>query len=181
MITVFLCIIVADFLTGFIHWWEDSYGTPDWPWIGREVIEPNILHHEHPNWIGTMSSLIGRNYQTVVPAAIVAALAALWLGWAAWPVALTLLLASLGNEVHTWNHRHNNNAAIRFLQDAGLIQSRVQHGKHHKPPYESYYCTLTNFTNAVLEAVNFWRALEWAIAAVTGIKTRRCSAERRGF
>lgn len=181
MATILICILVADFITGLIHWLEDSYGLPTWPLIGKEVIEPNIDHHRRPGFIGSMSTIISRNYQTVVPALIAMAAVLYALGESAWPIALTLVLASLGNEVHTWNHRHDNNRFVRFLQDSGLIQSRFQHGKHHKPPYESYYCTLTNFTNAVLESVRFWRGLEWLILKLTGISHRRCSAERMGY
>lgn len=36
---------MADFVTGVFHWWEDRYGNPAWPVIGKLVVEPNILHH----------------------------------------------------------------------------------------------------------------------------------------
>ena len=45
---VFLLWIAADFITGIIHWWEDTYGNPDWPIIGKYVVEPNLVHHKQP-------------------------------------------------------------------------------------------------------------------------------------
>lgn len=176
---IVLCIVAADFLTGLGHWFEDTYGLPTWPIIGKEVIEPNIEHHEHPGWIGTMSTLISRNYQTVVPAAFVAVAAVWYLGDWGFYLALVAVLASLGNEVHAWCHRGNNSRVILFLQNIGLAQSPRQHAKHHRPPYDKYYCTLTNFTNEVLEAIHFWRGLEFVIAKC-GVHPKRMSPERRG-
>ena len=179
MLTVILCIIAADFLTGLGHWIEDTYGVPTWPLLGKQVIEPNIMHHEHPTWIGSMSTLISRNYQTCVPAFAVSVALLWWFGWTCWPAVLIVSLTAMGNEVHTWCHRGNNNGLIRFLQDSGLAQSPRQHAKHHKPPYDRYFCTLTNFTNEVLEAVRFWPALEWTLACI-GIVPKRMSEQRRG-
>lgn len=180
MITVVLCILVADFITGLVHWWEDSYGVPTWPVLGRLIVEPNIDHHLRPGIIGSMTTFFSRNWQTVVPAVLVAL--ALWhfVGMTTWPLALTFILAAFGNEVHAWNHRRRSNPIIRLLQDAAIIQTPQQHARHHRPPFDVYYCTLTNVMNAVLEAVQFWRGLEWCVWKLTGIKHRRCSAERMG-
>lgn len=43
---------------------------------------------------------------------------AIWLGW--WPVALTIVLAGLGNEVHAWSHQPHPGRFVRVLQDAGV-------------------------------------------------------------
>lgn len=175
-----LCIIAADFLTGLGHWFEDTYGLPTWPILGKEVIEPNIQHHEHPGWIGTMSTLVSRNYQTVVPAIIFAVAVVWYFGGCGLYAGVVAMLAALGNEVHTWCHRGNNNRVIQFLQNIGLVQSPRQHAKHHRAPFDRYFCTLTNFTNEVLEAINFWRGLEWVIAKTLGVYPKRMSPERRG-
>ena len=174
-----LCILIADFLTGLFHWLEDTYGLPTWPLIGESVIVPNIDHHRHPGLIGYMSTFISRNYQPFVIA--LGAIILFWLfGWLHWTIMLTAVLAGFGNEVHTWNHSKSKNPVIKFLWDTGLIQSKKQHAMHHIPPYNKYYCTLTNATNAILEVLNFWRGLEWVIALV-GVKPKRMSPERDGF
>lgn len=175
----FGCVMVADFITGLIHWFEDTYITPDWPILGKRVGEPNLLHHEHPGWIGYMSTLISRNYQTVVPAVLVCSLIVFWHGWV-WPILFILLLASLGNEVHTWNHRSKNPIWIKFLQDTAIIQTPHQHAKHHRKPYTVCYCTLTNILNPILDYTRFWRAIEWVIRVTTGVKPVRGSQARRG-
>lgn len=179
MLTILLCILAADFITGLIHWVEDTYGLPSWPILGRLVIEPNIEHHlapskmcESPVWL--------RNYQSVVPALVIGVPVFCVLGKNSGPVLLTLLLASFGNEVHSWAHsKHSNPWWIRFLQDSALILTPEHHAKHHKKPYDRHFCTLTNFTNAVLDLIRFWKVLEVCLSFV-GIKPKRLSQERMG-
>ncbi len=179
MLNVLICIIIADFLTGFIHWIEDTYGVKTWPWPLKDgVVLPNIEHHRNPTFIATMSSFISRNAYLVVPAVVVS-LVALVFGY--WQVALIFFLMSWGNETHTWSHKRKNNRLIAFLQDAAIVQTAGQHAKHHKKPYDKYYCTLTNFTNAVLEVIHFWRGLEWILKKMFGLEVKRMTSERDGF
>lgn len=173
-------LLAADFLTGAVHWFEDAYGSPDWPLLGKLVIDANIEHHLRPQAM-TAGNLFSRNWQ---PALLtLAVLAGAWfVGLCSWWLALVGLLAAAGNEVHCWNHRPaaQNPRFVNWLHDAGLIQSRKQHGLHHRSPYDRHYCTLTNLTNAVLDVTQFWPTLELAIAELTGIRPRRMSPLRRG-
>lgn len=179
MLTVLACIIVADFLTGLVHWIEDTYGLPSWPILGALIVEPNIEHHldplalcDSPVWL--------RNYQAGIPACLFSAGVFGWLGLDGWPVVLTVVFAAMGNEVHAWSHAGKSNPwPIRFLQDAGLVQTPQHHAQHHRPPYNRRFCTLTNFTNAVLDLVGFWPALE-AVLSLAWITPKRLSAERLG-
>jgi len=178
--TILVCLVIADVITGVVHWWEDTYGLPDWPLVGPAVIQPNILHHQQPGLIGRASTLVSRNYQSVVPALAVSGIIVVVWGWGVWPVVLTLMLSSFGNEIHTWNHRTKNNRVITFLQNSGLVQSPRNHSWHHKAPYDTHFCTLTNFTNEVFEIVQFWRWLEWFGEKVFRVKPKRMSPEREG-
>lgn len=177
--TILVCLLVADFITGIVHWLEDTYGVPTWPILGPHVVLPNIEHHAHPGKIG-LSGFVSRNYQSWLLATLIGATSYPVFGW---PAILVAFFGAWGNEIHTWNHRGRpqNPMIVRLLQDSGLIQSPQQHGRHHRAPYDCYYCTLTNFTNAILEAVNFWRCLEWTIQFTTGIKPRRNTEARGGY
>jgi len=84
-----------------------------------------------------------------------------------------MVLASFGNEVHRWNHMSKTNRFITFMKDSGLIQMQRQHSLHHKQPHNQYYCVLTSQVNSVLERINFWRRLEWAVEVTTGITPKR--------
>lgn len=177
---ILICIISADFFTGIVHWFEDTYGLPSWPIIGAWVIEPNIEHHEKPSLIGRMGTFASRNLQPIL-LAIIGFGTCCFFGTASWPVLLVAALAAFGNEVHCWNHRVKNNRFITFLQNSGLVQSRRQHAMHHRPPYDRYYCVLTSFTNEVLELLDFWRRLEWLVSMTLGVDPKRLSPERRGY
>lgn len=178
MLDILLCILVADFLTGLIHWVEDTYGLPSWPLLGASVIEPNILHHENQLHF-TMGSVLYRNYQVFAFGA--AALAIVYVtGWLTWQLALTLCLASMGNEVHAWAHKRPKSRVVRLLQDMKLLICPEQHARHHRKPYDTNFCTLTNWLNPVLDALAFWRGLELLLWCA-GIDPQRMSAARRGF
>ena len=45
---MFAVVSSADFICGFVHWYEDNYGNEDWPIIGEFIIAPNRLHHSKP-------------------------------------------------------------------------------------------------------------------------------------
>ena len=61
--TILICILVADFLTGLVHWAEETYGLSTLPLIGKLVIEPNIEHHRNPTLMSTMGTWLTRNLQ----------------------------------------------------------------------------------------------------------------------
>lgn len=178
---VVICIIIADFFTGFFHWFEDTWLTPNTPFLGKLIGVPNVEHHQNPGLMGRMGTWITRNIASVVLALI--GLAVSWVfGFFCWQIVLVAALAALGNEVHEWNHRTKpKNWLVAFIQDAGLVQTKHQHALHHKKPYDRYYCVLTNFTNAVLERIHFWRGAEWFCMTVLRMKMKRMSPERDGY
>lgn len=47
-LNIVLLILITDLLTGTVHWWEDAYGNPDWKYLGKSVVIPNIEHHKTP-------------------------------------------------------------------------------------------------------------------------------------
>jgi len=175
------CVLIADFITGFMHWFEDAFITPKTPILGGLVGVPNVEHHRQPGLMAGRYGFLKRNRVPFGMALIVITISLL-LGVLAWQVVLVCALAALGNEVHEWNHMPKpKNALVAFIMDTGLVQTRRQHALHHKAPYDRYYCTLTNFTNAVLERINFWRALEWIFVNILQFRLQRLSPAREGF
>lgn len=170
------CLLVADFLTGLFHWAEETYGLPTWPIFGPSVIGPNIEHHYHPAKICD-GTLVSRNWQMWLAAAIAVGLA--WCcGALTWQLALVAAAASFGNEVHSWSHGKAPRAA-RLLQEMGVLVTPRQHGKHHRPPFDRAFCTMTCWLNPVLDAARFWRGLE-SVIALAGVAPKRGSPERGG-
>ena len=168
----FVCLWAADFVTGLAHWLEDTYCLEHYPLIGSFICEPNIEHHVDPQLMVREGTFFSRNILQWTLCG--SAYALLWLVGLGGIFTFTiLLLASLGNEIHRWNHMAKTNRFVTFMKDSGLIQVQKQHSLHHKQPHNQYYCVMTSLLNAVLERVNFWRKLEWIVKATTGITPKR--------
>jgi hypothetical protein len=167
------CILVADFLTGLVHWFEDTYLVPMYPvigkWLDKRIVEPNISHHIHPTWMVTMGTVLGRNVDPFVLSTAVVSV--MWLAChfilgidLAWWVYATAFFMSLGNEIHSWTHNAKPNRVVRFLHETAIVITPRHHNlRHHRPPFDQSFCTLTNIMNPILDGIGFWRALEWCI------------------
>lgn len=156
--------IFADFLSGVVHWVEDTFVTRDTPLIGKSVGLPNEMHHADPAAF-LASGFIERNWTTW---AAVLPLALLWL-WL-WGPSVTLLAALVGgclaNESHAWAHRSNPPPIIRALQRSGVFQASGAHARHHRSKMDSDFCTLTGWLNPWLELIGLWRWLSKTVATV---------------
>lgn len=162
---VFSAWIMADFVSGVFHWWEDRYGVEDWPVIGPLVVAPNILHHSEPTAF-LRGSVITRNWTTFAPALAFSS-ASWWLGSPWW--ALVGAFVALANEVHAWAHQKCSRP-IRGLQLLGILQSQEQHAAHHRNPFDRNYCVMSDWLNPWLSKVQFWTRLESVVAATTGAR-----------
>lgn len=176
---IVICYLIADFITGFFHWIEDTYGVPSWPFIGKSVIVDNINHHKNPSMAGYMGGILSRSWVTFLLAIIVILISCL-IGLFHWTLLLVAFFALLGNEVHNWNHDLIRHPIIDLLRDSSIIQSKKHHAIHHVPPYNKNFCTLSNFLNPTLEYIKFWEKLE-SILSKIGIKSKRMSEDRDGY
>lgn len=170
---ILLAIILADFLTGLFHWWEDRYGNPAWPIIGHLVIIPNIEHHKYPRKF-TQGNYWTRNYTALVPSLL---LSSIFYYYNQYFISLVFLISSQSNELHCWEHMKTNKY-IRWLQKYKIIQSVKGHAVHHNRPYDTNYCVITTVVNPILGIISFWFLLEQTIGSFTGIYPR---AERQQY
>lgn len=166
---VFVCWLIADFISGFFHWWEDRYAREEWPVLGTQISIPNQLHHKFPLEC-TKNSYWHRNYTTILPTCLGGLVMLMFfsLGW--W--LLTFIFLSQSNEFHVWTHTKKNKL-IRVLQETGLLISPRQHMQHHKSPFRRCYCSVSCILNPILDAVRFWDGLEWLIYRCSGIQPCR--------
>ncbi len=163
-------ILTADFVTGLGHWFEDRYCDRKWPIIGEFICGPNANHHADP--LEFLNH--GYWYRNWTTFAVVApfVLLALLVGSIFW--ILVLLIVSQANEIHAWAHSKGKvNKWIAAAHCMGLLQSPKQHAEHHVAPFESRYCTITNWLNPILDATYFWRLLEVAVVFAFGINVRK--------
>jgi hypothetical protein len=173
------CLFAVDFITGVVHWAEDT-----WTALGRSklldayVVRDNIEHHRKPGAI--RGGTYWETNRVCLALAFAAACVLALCGVHAWQSYLIVVLASQSNQVHKWAHCANPPLAIRHLQRLGILQSTAHHAEHHKRPYAKRYCTTTNFLNPVLDAVRFWRGLEWLIERC-GATVQRTTPARLGY
>jgi ubiquitin-conjugating enzyme E2 variant len=173
------CLFVADLLTGLMHWAEDTWLAPGRSeFLDRYIVRDNIEHHRRPGSIRA-GTYWETNRVTIVLSAI--AVAGCAIGHVvAWQPYLMMLLLSHSNQVHKWAHSSNVPAVVRWMQSFGLLQSPAQHARHHKNPYATNYCAITNFVNPALDASGFWRGLEWTIERF-GLRVVRATEVRGGY
>lgn len=163
--------LLADFISGLVHWWEDRANTKtsNWEFING-VRRDNERHHNMPGYLLRFSWW--GNISTTAILAWPLALLFVLLGENF--LAMTFLFLGFGNLVHRFAHDMSFNKTrpriIKVLQWTGLFISFKQHAEHHfdhrtgklLSREESYrrYCVMTSWLNPVLDGIGFWDLLE---------------------
>ncbi len=169
-----IAILLGDFFTGLFHWWEDQYCTKGLGgFLGTQICDPNLEHHEDQTKFIRETNLWRLNYTTwglaLIPLIIVIYLSVLYPWWTPElnTLALAILIAAQGNQIHAWCHKKPTSKIVKLLQDMCLLQTPHQHARHHRPPFDRCYCTVTNWLNPPLDALGFWRRLENIIRCIS--------------
>lgn len=178
-----LGFVAADFTSGFVHWTADTWGTPEWPIIGKALIRPFREHHVDQKEI-TRHDFIetnGNNCFISIPAAAGAALLpddTVWFFAAA--VTFAMCLAIFGtNQFHKWAHMDAPPRTARLLQRANLILPPDHHAVHHTAPFTKYYCITVGWLNEPLFRLRFFQTLEKVVTRVTGLIPREDDIGKR--
>jgi ubiquitin-conjugating enzyme E2 variant len=170
LVFIIVSWLAADFIAGLFHWWEDTYLTQSDSFIGRLIGGPNQLHHMD-QYAFLKGSYWKRNYTTIVPSLVAMliclAFEPLLNGW------LTMLFLSQANQIHALSHSKGRNGwLVVLMQRLYIFQSPKHHSVHHRNPFHVRYCVMTPILNPVLDAVSFWRVLEFFVLAVFWIPPR---------
>lgn len=167
-----LVLLLADLISGLVHWAEDTFFTVATPLVGRTIIAPNVEHHERPAAF-LSKGYFESNRQLLLMAAGLVAGAAL-IGWLTWHVWLFAAVVGNANQIHKWAHMPSRRvpALVRCAQRVGLMQSVRHHARHHRGAKNRAYCTVTNWLNPLLDAVGLWRGLERVTVPVLGAPRR---------
>ena len=171
VIKVVMTWLAVDWISGFVHWFEDSYGRPSLLFVGDRITKPNLRHHFRPrafvinSWYSSSKLLLF---------SCMAALVVAWLiGQLSPMVVLAAVLGVNANQVHKWSHRTRaeNGVLITAAQRLKLLQAPRHHQRHHVDGKDSHYCVLTEFLNPILDYCGFWRGLE-VVVGVVGLTKR---------
>nr|XP_034600040.1 fatty acid desaturase 4, chloroplastic-like [Setaria viridis] len=135
---------LADLAAGVYHWFIDNYGGAGTPILGAQIVAFQD-HHLHPSAITRLEPC---NNLHVVAGAVA---------------------------IHAWAHERRPSRlppGVAALQAAGVLVSLPQHAEHHRPPYNTNYCTVSGMWNRVLDGCKVFEALEKVIYLATGVKPR---------
>ncbi len=152
---VLLGYVLADLLTGTLHWFFDTWGSPRTPYLGP-VIAPFRSHHLNPLDIVDHGFLecVGNSCWAIMPLLV----PAFWSG-PAWAQVLswTAAWAVQANLVHRAAHRSSlwwkpplGARLYRLLWKAGWVVGPFEHDAHHVPPYRQNWCILAGWWNPPL-------------------------------
>jgi ubiquitin-conjugating enzyme E2 variant len=164
--------LVADLVSGVVHWFCDSFFAESTPLIGALVIRPFREHHRQPQDITRFGFLEQDSTTYVLPIPL------LWLALG-WPPAgpggflahaalVGFALGSMGtNLFHKWAHAGRVPPGVRWLQRHGLVLSPAAHGVHHRS-YDGGYCVTSGWMNRLLDPLAFFPRLERLVRACIG-------------
>lgn len=171
LIKLFFTVVLADFVSGLVHWLEDAYARPDMKLVGK-IAEENLRHHARPrefiskSWWESSSDLL----LVGLVATLLALLTHTFSGW----LLLFVMLTINANQIHKWAHQgpRENPVIVTTLQRLRILQTPREHAKHHRGSKDSHYCVITNVLNPVLEKTAFWKNLEALVELFFGVKRR---------
>ncbi|GAX83189.1 hypothetical protein CEUSTIGMA_g10615.t1 [Chlamydomonas eustigma] len=168
--------VLSDLGTGIYHWSVDNYGDGKTPFVGKQIAAFQG-HHQRP-WTITQRQFCNNVHQVFRPAAAPALLFLLFssfspLWWNAFSSSF-LFLICMSQQFHAWSHMKKSDLpeAVLKLQDWNILISRRAHGAHHRAPFEGNYCIVSGWWNGPLDDSGFFRGLENAVLASTGVEPR---------
>lgn len=163
---------LADFISGLIHWAADTWGTVQWPIVGKALIRPFREHHLDQKAI-TRHDFVETNGAIALVAipilagALLLPLQAMAGFSSACFLAFMCLWGCPTGQIHKWAHEDEVPAAVAWLQRRGVLLSPVHHARHHTQPFNEAYCIASGVLNEPLRRVGFFRRAEAVVSAFT--------------
>lgn len=176
-IAIASALLIADFLSGMLHWTLDSYGSENTFLLGP-LIENFRYHHENEQFI-LKRNFAEKNWDSMLFCASILLFMYVTKMFSAERNTLfcllqlyVLLFSGITNEVHCAAHRTKNNLIIDKLQYYNILISKEKHGYHHENDQTTTYCILTGWNNWWMEKIQWWRKLEFIVEKITFVKAR---------
>lgn len=168
ILTVFSAWLLADFISGLAHWWEDRaiVGVSRFDFINL-IRADNERHHLLPSYFLKFS--YWGNINTTAPASWAVSVLLFLVG--VHPIIwLAFFFVGFGNLIHRLSHTPPGklNKLIRVLQRTGFFISNSHHSGHHfkrgevvsREMASQRYCVMTSWLNPILDRIGFFRLLE---------------------
>lgn len=169
-------ILLSDWISGFVHWMFDSWGSVDTPVVGRLAIRTFRHHHVDQKAITTHDfvetnghNIALTNIYSVIGLLVVdppnATLFGTFVGMS---LVFATFFTAFTSQIHKWAHMDRPPRVVRFLQRMRIILSPEHHAVHHSAPYHKNYCITVGWMNGVLHAIRYFETIERTITALTG-------------
>lgn len=178
----------ADFISGLVHWFCDTWGSPEWPVVGPMFIRTFREHHVDPDSI-TRHDFIetnGASCMAVLPAVLAGALFrpdpnSTTQVLIAGALATFCILIPFTTQTHKWAHMPIEQVSLlgRVLIESGILLNATEHSRHHQAPYLVAYCITSGRCNKLLDRIGFWRIAERLITKCTKAIPREDDIGRR--
>jgi plasmanylethanolamine desaturase len=163
---VLLAYLVADLVSGIVHWMGDTLGDENAPWFGPAFAQPFREHHTDPRAIAG-HGFVETNGNTGIVALppLVAAHVCMTPagGFRFYLAAFIAALALFGiatNQCHKWAHSTRVPRGAALLQRLRLIIPPDHHQRHHQWPHRTNYCVLSGWMNGLADRLHVFRAAE---------------------
>jgi ubiquitin-conjugating enzyme E2 variant len=161
--------LVADALTGCVHWFCDTFFDETTPALGPGLIAPFREHHRDPLLMTRHGflELTGSSFRALAPLLLIY----LWQFDHA-PIGLDAFVFAVAaggaatNLLHRWAHDPDPPAFARILHRAGIVLTPARHANHHAPPYAAAYCVTSGWLNPLFERLRLWTHAEAALVAI---------------
>ncbi len=167
---IIIGILIADFVTIFFHWVEDTYFDYNMkiPFL-RQIALDNELHHYYPR------SIISYSYMENASVTTTLAVLLSYIIYSYYPDVVNkykltfivfIIFASIANILHRFLHLRECEKSdfYKFLQKY-IISDSEQHRTHHRES-DKNYGVLFNFTNNLVTNLGIFTLLETILASI---------------
>ncbi|MBK8396993.1 MAG: kua-ubiquitin conjugating enzyme hybrid localization domain protein [Leptospiraceae bacterium] len=167
VLPIFLGYVGADFFSGLVHFFGDTFGTEDTPFLGQTFIKPFREHHVDPKEM-TLHDFVetsGNNCIVSIPFLLLVyyfidVQANLFTYFFYSFFCFLMIAVFITNQIHKWAHLDNPGKVIQFFQRNNLILSPEHHQIHHTSPFDKYYCITVGWLNPFLYKIHFFEFLK---------------------
>jgi ubiquitin-conjugating enzyme E2 variant len=155
--------LVADLLSGLLHWFADEFFEEDTPLLGPTLIYGFRDHHRNPRDILAHGPLEVSGYNALATLPVLLALT-FWPPGSGFARAIhalllaTTLSVAATNQFHRFAHADRTPRVVGWLQRHGLILSPESHARHHLSG-DRAYCVTAGWWNGPLDAAGLLPAV----------------------
>lgn len=141
--------LIADLLSGLVHWALDRFGSERTPFLGPVLIRPFREHHADALAM-TRHDFVETNGTAALGGCVLLSFGIIFSSALLFFTALGALAA---NQCHKWAHARSAPALVRLAQRLRLILPPEAHRRHHAAPHDRHFCTASGWLNRPLDRI----------------------------